>query len=252
MSFLVARPALKAYGTQQALQEAGFEAAIAPVISIDISQNAVLNQDFKNTTADIIIFTSTHAVDWLTQQALTITKSTVKIICVGQSTAKALVSILSEGMAPNIIVPKSENSEGILALPILNAVSNQSILILKGEGGRELLASTLSSRGAKVRELAVYKRVLNNADAISEAGKYTFKQAHIRCIIVTSVEIAQALLHIYDYNWLQKLPWMVASERIKDYATQRGIASIFVSEGASNQAIVECATQLVHTGVVND
>jgi len=264
MSFLVARPASKAYSTQQALQEAGFTATVAPVINIHISQNAALTQDFQNKPVDIIIFTSTHAVEWLTQQALTITKSTIKIICVGQATAKALASVLSQDIAPNpniaapnitapnIIVPKSENSEGMIALPILNAVSKQSILILKGEGGRELLGNILRSRGAKVRELAVYKRVINPVEAINEHNNYTFKQAHIHCIIATSVEIAQALLDIYDENWLQKLPWMVASERIKDYAKQRGINTIFVSKGASNQAIVECATHLVHTGVVND
>lgn len=53
--------------------------------------------------------------------------------------------------------PEQENSEGLLALPALQAVAGQRWLLWRGEQGRELLADTLRARGAHVDILPLYR-----------------------------------------------------------------------------------------------
>ena len=50
------------------------------------------------------------------------------------------------------------DSEGLLALPELGAVAGRSVALVGAPGGRELLAATLAARGARVLEIAVYRR----------------------------------------------------------------------------------------------
>jgi uroporphyrinogen-III synthase len=251
MTFLVARPSPKAQLTQFALQQAGLKANVAPVLKVNILADSELRDKFLNDRAEIMVITSTYAVDWLNQQALTIDLSQYKIVCIGQSTADALTSNVSNqaekaSLHNTFILPELENSEGVLALPLMQNLANKSIVILKGEGGRDLIKKGAQSRGAKVKELCVYRRTVQQKPA------FDFNLNAIKCIIVTSVEIAEACFALFDPVFLQNIHWMVASQRIKDYAIQQGVVSISQSRGASQNAIVECALYLVHTGVVND
>lgn len=249
MSFLVARPLSKAILTQDALIAAGFSANIAPVLKIEISHSDALTTCFNDSQPEVIVITSTYAVEWLTKQVLTYPLDQVNIVCIGKSSANFFEQqIAFKTPVKSLVIPAQENSEGALGLPILQNVKGKNVLILKGDGGRTLLPNTLQKRGANLTELCVYKRCLNKqADFNND-----YKPSNIQCIIVTSVEIAQAIFSIYDLHYLQNLTWMVASKRIKDYAIQQGVISIIESQGASQHAIVACAAHLVNTGVVND
>lgn len=251
MTFLVARPSPKAQLTQIALQQAGLKANVAPVLQVNILVDSDLSEELLTDTSEILVITSTYAVDWLTQQALTIDLSQYYIVCVGQSTADVLTNSLGSeadkmSLGNTLIVPKSENSEGVLALPLMQNLTNKSIAILKGEGGRDLIKKGAQLRGAEVKEFCVYRRTMKQKQG------FDFNLNAIKCIIVTSVEIAEACFVLFDPVFLQNIHWMVASQRIKDYAMQQGVVSISQSRGASQNAIVECALYLVHTGVVND
>jgi uroporphyrinogen-III synthase len=253
MRFLVARPLPKAKDTQAALIAAGFLAHIAPVITIEISQSDLLIERLNKNKPNILVITSTYAVEWLTQQVLTYPLSQVDIVCIGKSSETSFKQYVKQKVPADnqlnpLITPSDENSEGALRLPILNNVEGKNIILLKGDGGRTLLANTLQERGANLTELCVYKRSVNTLTNLN--SDYTPNS--IQCIIVTSIEVAQAAFSLYDNSWLQNLTWMVASPRIKDYAMQQGVISIIQSQGASQQAIVECATHLAHTGVIND
>ena len=70
---------------------------------------------------------------------------------VGESTAAAL----SQAGAAAVLWPvDGASSEALLALPELDetAVVGATILIVRGEGGRQLLGDTLSKRGARVTD----------------------------------------------------------------------------------------------------
>lgn len=74
---------------------------------------------------------------------------------VGDSTA-----VLLRDAGLTISVPAQADSEGLLALPALQQVAGRRFLLLRGEGGRELLPETLRERGARVDVMALYRRAL--------------------------------------------------------------------------------------------
>lgn len=75
-------------------------------------------------------------------------------LAVGPATAQALRNSGVEA----VVVPSRTDSEGLLALPLLERVHGQRWLIIKGRGGRQLLQQGLVERGAEVDVLEVYER----------------------------------------------------------------------------------------------
>lgn len=72
---------------------------------------------------------------------------------VGERTAEVLRAAGLE-----VVVPARADSEGLLALPALQEVAGRRFLLLRGDGGRELLPETLRARGARVDVIALYRR----------------------------------------------------------------------------------------------
>lgn len=241
MTFLIVRPKSKVEASISAFQCEGLTALGAPLLDVNISSNRKLINLLNNAQATILIITSTYAVEWLVQQNLGFDLHACHIICIGSSTAQALIAY-----KPSLLIEiaKPENSEGALQLPSLQKLNNVKVVLLKGKGGRNVLPPELKRRGAQLICIDAYERV--KLPYIE-----SFEPSRIQCIIVTSIELAQAALSTFDKQWCEKLHWIVASERIKDYAVGLGITKIIVSKGASNDALVKCAQHLVHTGVVH-
>lgn len=61
--------------------------------------------------------------------------------------------------ATRVITPDGDgDSEALLADPALQDLAGRSVLILRGEGGRDLLGPALTARGAQVDEWLCYRR----------------------------------------------------------------------------------------------
>jgi uroporphyrinogen-III synthase len=126
----------------------------------------------------------------------------------------------------------------------MQAVQGQRILIVRGEGGRDELADTLSERGADVQYLNVYKRIIpstNNAHVIA-----LLEQHQLDVITATSGEVLQNLLIMLDaahHQPLFSLPLIVVSDRIKQLATELGFKRIAVADSPSDEAILETVNQ---------
>lgn len=73
---------------------------------------------------------------------------------VGAGTAAVLAE---HGLSPRR-PPDGWNSEALLALPSLQNLQNERVLLARGESGRELIRKTLESRGARVTLLPLYRR----------------------------------------------------------------------------------------------
>jgi uroporphyrinogen-III synthase len=135
------------------------------------------------------IFTSPNAVDYAAAlMDLAALPKRLKVAAIGPGTARTLTA---RGRKPDMLPRDGANSEALLRLKALNKVDGKRILIVRGQGGRELLAETLEERGADVDYAEVYRRGTPRFDA----GELTqwFRQGRVDAIVVTSRE---ALLNL--------------------------------------------------------
>ncbi len=107
----------------------------------------------------MVIFISPNAVDYGLPLILARAAwpTGLRAVAVGQSTAARLRAF---GIA-DVLVPRSRfDSEALLELPELQSmrVAGKKILVLRGNGGRELLAETLRQRGAEIACVSCYQR----------------------------------------------------------------------------------------------
>jgi uroporphyrinogen-III synthase len=242
VAFLLLRPQAKCLASAQAFKQANVSGVACGLIDTVVDDAAIKQLPAK--IADLhssaennvyVIVTSTVAA----QQCVLMKSQWPENVCffaVGASTGHTLQNA---GLAT--VVPKEARTEGLLALPQLNRVVNQSVIIMKGFGGRELLHDTLVARGAKVAEWEVYKRVKLD----SPVSTQDWQPAQIRCIIATSGEVIQAAFDYFDASWLVTLNWIVVSQRTAEIASKLGVTQIDISRDASDQALIQCAQQLV-------
>lgn len=105
---------------------------------------------------DWVVFTSINAVravaDGLARRAAMLPQS-LRLAVVGRATARALEDRLR---APDFIAPTSNADALARNLPV---VANESVVFFRGDLASDALAATLSSRGAVVREVVVYRTV---------------------------------------------------------------------------------------------
>ena len=102
---------------------------------------------------DVVIFTSPAAVRYA--RGLAPLRSRAVVLAPGAGTRLALQRA---GFAV-VRAPAREDSEGILALPVLDDVRGRRIGIVGAAGGRGLLARELATRGAEVLHAHVYRRL---------------------------------------------------------------------------------------------
>ena len=181
---------------------------------------------------DMVIFISPNAV---AHGAYLLKKSSIqhiKIAAVGESTAKAL----TEQQLTVSIMPTEFSSEGLLACTDLQQVSGKKIALIKGVGGRELLAESLANRGAQVIEIDVYQRCLPR----QKIDQLLLDSIDV--ITVTSVEILQNLCQLTPDSLKHKLltkRLLVTSKRIRIAAENLGFSqNIDVAKDARSESII--------------
>jgi uroporphyrinogen-III synthase len=162
---------------------------------------------------------------------------TVKWAAVGAGTAKAL----QEAGYNAVLYPdKQQNSEGLLALPEFQHVTDKKIAIIRGAGGREHLDKILAERGASVLPVIAYERILPTMDISDCLSR--LKQRAIDVIVCTSYDSIRNLkILLGDAGWpyLQEIPVIVVSVRIKMLAEDLGFRRIWVTRDASQTAILD-------------
>lgn len=202
---LVTRPTGQHQNLCDLLRKVGTEPVHFPVIAIEPLTPPAPNQD-----PDWLIFISANAVrhghGWVSGNA--------KLAAVGEKTARALQQTVNR---PVRFPPTDFTSEGLLALPEFQTLENQSIAIVRGQGGRETLAETLRSRGAKVDYWEVYARRLPKLAAPPNLGR-------VDAVTLTSVEAARNLFALLpNAPWLRTCRYAVFSPRIAHALQQLGV-----------------------------
>lgn len=145
-----------------------------------------------------------------------------RVATVGPGSAKAL----HDAGFSEVIVPQTGfDSEAVLALPAFAAarVAGRRVLILRGNGGRELLAETLSARGAQVTLRTCYRR---RAPAL-QAGPLlkAASEGGLQAIVFSSSEAVSNLAQCLGANMrglLQAAPVFVPHARIAQRVRELG------------------------------
>ena len=150
---LVTRPEHQAGELLAAIEAASGSATAFPVLEIVSTPANDLQRDVDALPpADIVIFVSANAVR---AGFAAFADGAAKVAAVGPATARA---IQAAGGTVDIVPDDGFDSGHLLATPALQAVEGQSITIVRGQSGRELLAETLKHRGADVHYLGAYRR----------------------------------------------------------------------------------------------
>jgi len=238
---LVTRPEHQAENLSRLIEQRGGIAVRFPTLEIVPLDDA---EPVKTTLENLdsvhwVIFISANAVNFALKAnggKIRFTES-VRFAAVGQSTALAMKIA---GLPVDLVPEAGYNSEALLAMPQLQQVEGQNFLIVRGEGGREQLATTLRSRGATVNYLEVYKRIIPRID--SSPVVELLEQHRLDVITVTSAEALQNLhfmLGERNNELLSLIPLVVVSDRIRRIAADIGFNRITVTDKPIDTAILE-------------
>ncbi len=228
---LVTRPAHQAAALAQAIQAEGGEALLFPALVIEAmpaDELAVSLAQLKG--ADIAIFISPNAAQFgmaAIRPAGSLPAS-VSVFAVGPGTERALQQ---QGVS-GVVTPAGQDSEALLALPQLADVAGKRVVIVRGVGGRALLADTLAARGAQVGFMECYRRVRPQADAAPLLARWA--TGRIDAVTVTSAETLHnlaALLGEPGIPLLSNTPLFAPHEKIAEAARRFGIAHVIATPG---------------------
>lgn len=236
MKPLILRPQPAADELANFLRQEGHRPVVCPLLEYRPGQDLPLLAE-RLTQADIIIATSQAAVTFSTtylKQHQQNWPADATYFAIGQTTAQTW---LSDGI--EAIYPEDARSEGLLAHEQLQTLAGKQVLILRGNGGRDLLADTLSARSAHVHYLECYQRHYPDMPGLSLWEDW--QAAGIDSVIITSSEIFRQLLSLLPTQattWLSTLRWFVPTQRIADVIQAVGFQSILIMTGAHHQAVV--------------
>lgn len=189
---------------------------------------------------DMVFVLSQHAVTFAhahLQQAHAQWPLAPRYFAIGRTTALALHTV--SGIEVRYPLDR-EISEVLLQLPELQNIQGKRALILRGNGGRELLGETLAERGAHVEFCECYQRCEKFYDGAQEAMRWHTRG--VDTIVVTSGEMLRQLFTLtplwYRENWLLRCRLFVVSERLAYLAREMGWQDIQVAENADNDALL--------------
>jgi len=221
------RPKQQAIPLAKAIEEAGGVSINLPMLDITPLENTWKNHVSILENFQCAIFTSPNAVHFFFSEiSPRVWPKNIKTLAIGQGTSQALID---KGF-PAPICPKQADSEHLLMLNALQNINHQKILLIKGQGGRPLIHTTLTARGANVSTIEVYQRTRPQ-----HHKKHTQALWHEDAVDIILITSETALVHLFAlfdeqaHAWLCNKPYLVISERLRKAAYNLGINTIMVS-----------------------
>lgn len=152
-------------------------------------------------------------------------------VAVGAATARVLEA---HGLSP--LSPSLETSEGVLALPPIAALQpGDRVLVLRGEGGRNLVRDWLQAKSVTVDYLDLYRRRL--PDTAAPRWRDLAAAGAPDAVILTSGESLGHWLALAGAQGAG-IPALVISARLAALAEQQGIRTVITAEGARPEEII--------------
>jgi uroporphyrinogen-III synthase len=235
---LLTRPAEESTALAATLADAGVFSSQLPLLEIEAlpvtpEQQAVLGA-LQRYCAVIVV---SKPAARLALQQLSASWPRLPWFSVGAGTAQ----ILAEQGLDVHYPPTGDDSEALLQLPALReaiALPGARVLILRGEGGRELLAERLRERGVSVDYLALYRRLLPAYGPGALTQRIQLER--LNGLVVSS---GQGFLHLQavagsDWPEVAQLPLFVPSPRVYEMARAAGAEKVVDCRGASAAALL--------------
>jgi len=245
ITIAVTRPVDQAQSLCEAITHLGGKAVLFPLLAITPLENySAFEQLLSQLEAtDWAIFISSNAVNYAMPRIIKHfgnIPENLKFAAIGYQTAKEL----GHYGVHNVLIPHTRfDSETLLALPEMHDVTNLKVAIFRGEGGREVLADTLKSRGANVYFAECYRRInpQKNTDLLNDL----WKKGQLHAIIVTSSEAMRYLIDLAGTSeWLRHITLCVNHARIAEWPLQFGL-KVLVANAPGDEAMLEAiATKL--------
>ena len=217
---LVTRPEGRARELNKAIEDAGGSVVSFPVLEIETRDETILHDEQARLPApDIAIFVSTNAVRFGLRY---IPASGVKIAAIGPTTRAC---IEAEGRKVDIYPAKGFDSEHLLQEPGLKQVQGKNVRIVRADSGRELIATVLKERGARVDYLSAYRRLpKRHTDVELERLESIWRSGGIQFVTVMSVATFDSLWSVlpdYCRDALPATPLVTVSERVIQTASEK-------------------------------
>jgi len=135
-----------------------------------------------------------------------------------------------------IIAPQAgADSEALLALPQVQRLAGKRVLIVRGEGGRELLAESLKARGAVVEHAVCYRRTKPAADAAQLVEAW--RHGEVDALTAYSAQALDNFVAMGGAELIAALPVFVPHERIARHARALGAREVAVAAGGDDQML---------------
>ena len=208
--------------------------ALMAIESLPVDVLGVASDDVVGT---VLIFTSVNAVhhglDTVREFAC---HPGCPVIAVGARTSQALAEQSIEAISPS-----RADSEGILELSALDPAMVERVILVKGEGGRDLLQNTLASRGITVVESICYRRFWPAVDV--EVLNHFMEDATETVFQIASGEAVVRLTDLVSDSVCRRSLVVVPSARVAQQARALGWTHIIEADGASDEAFIQALNQ---------
>jgi uroporphyrinogen-III synthase len=237
---VITRPAHQAHHFQALVKQAGADVALCPTIEIQALTNK--QADLTCLAAlphyQIVIFISANAVQFAHEMFNDQQRQQVRQLCLGAIGKKTAEALIACGYHVTLVTQSGFTSEDFLQLAALQQLEQQRILIVRGQGGRELLAQRLSERGASVDYLDVYQRVKPKP---LNWQQLHYLKTHAQRLIIsfTSAESVHNFLALTNNGLdLSKLTLLVGGQRIAQTARMVGFSgTLIVADDPSDESM---------------
>ncbi len=239
ITIAVTRPVDQAQALCEAITHLGGRAVLFPLLAIAPlpDYHAFEQQLVQLETTDWAIFISSNAVNYAMPRVLRHygnVPDNLKFAAIGHQTAKEL----SHYGVRNVLTPHTRfDSETLLALPEMHDVANMKIAIFRGVGGRELMAETLTARGASVYFAECYQRINPQTDTNLLAELW--HNGELQAVIVTSSEAMRYLLDLAGASeWIRHVTLCVNHARIAELPLQFGF-KVLIADAPGDDALLK-------------
>lgn len=262
---LITRPAGQADALMAGVRALGGQATHVPFLSITpVRDPALALMASALTTYQAVLFISANAVQssWSTLTNGMPWPPSLPAATVGPGTARHL----RERGVKQVLMPDQQfDSEGLLALPFFAPVhcEGRSFALIRGEGGRDLLAQRLRAMGARVDEAACYQRALSPAAVPELQSLFPMGPADQvdvdasiapSLVVVSSSESLQRLMQAMPPSLAAKfrsLPMLVPHGRIAEVARSLGFRQVMVTAGG-DRGILEALRTYNQTSSITE